>query len=506
MMATARTGAPQLAPAVRAVWQREVLLLTGLVAVALAVRLIGLTRESLWYDEAYSVWISNMNIASLKLLWDWKIEFPLYYLLFYYWLRLFGQGEFAVRLFGALAGTAAVVPMYRLGKELFGRRVGVIAALLLAVSPYHIWYSQEVRMHSWAVLLTLLSLYAFWRVVRGGAWGWWLLHTAVTGLSLHLHYYIGWIVLAENAYYLVYTWRARGGLFSREGWRALRWWLLDQGIVLLIAIPAAAVFLARFVSSNDWGWLVESYHAPGLRELADLIGIYVLGTAFPGPSWLRWGITLGVLALAAWGMWRVYRKRVTEGTAWAGLWLALAALGLPVSLIFILGQFAAVWVYRYLLLFIPGFLLLVAVGIARVPWAGVRLGTLAALGLVCLYAWGGMYVGQHKEDWRGVAAYITAHSGPDDLIVIMDEECRVPFNYYFGPAGARVEVSRFADNATLDQATTDIQAKLQGQRVWLVISHADGSGLEQRIEGLVGLASVPGPEFVGIRLVVFQRS
>ena len=58
---------------------RQGLGLLGLVSLALALRCYRLGAESLWYDEAYSVWSSRMDIRSPRTLWEWRIEFPLYY-------------------------------------------------------------------------------------------------------------------------------------------------------------------------------------------------------------------------------------------------------------------------------------------------------------------------------------------------------------------------------------------------------------------------------------------
>ena len=88
--------------------RRDLWVVGGLTVLALALRFYRLTAESLWYDEAYSVWSSAMDIASPRILWEWQIEFPLYYWLLHVWMRLFGQGESAVRAFGALASAASI--------------------------------------------------------------------------------------------------------------------------------------------------------------------------------------------------------------------------------------------------------------------------------------------------------------------------------------------------------------------------------------------------------------
>jgi len=298
---------------------------------------------------------------------------------------------------------------------------------------------------------------------------------------------------------------------------------LDQLAVLLVAIPAAIVFWERFYFARDWGWLVANYRAPGLGDVVGLFEAYTVGTAFPGPSPLRKVILLVFLALAGWGTLKACRGIWKKEQSGGGLGLTVLALVLPVLCVFLLGQFTAVWVPRYLLLFLPAFLLLVALGVSalqtgynppqteskerlklvsRRPASGAV--ALALCLAASLYSLTGMYSGQQKEDWRGVAAYIAAQASQDDLIVLLDEECRVPFSYYYGSQGERVEVSRFATEAALDQAVAEIKRRQRGGSLWLVVSHAGGAALEERLGAVAGLQRAESPRFVGVELVRYR--
>ena len=120
----------------------------------------------------------------------------LYYLLAWPWTRLFGSGEVGLRSLSALAGTATVVAAYGAGASLVSRRVGLIAAALVAVNPFLIWYSQEARSYAVVTLFVAVGLWLFGRGLAGESRalaGWAL----VSGLALATHYFAVFVVVPE---------------------------------------------------------------------------------------------------------------------------------------------------------------------------------------------------------------------------------------------------------------------------------------------------------------------
>ena len=84
---------------------------------------------------------------------------PAYYLLLHYWTRLAGQTEFALAFFSLAFGLLLIPLTSRLARLVANKPVAVWAALLVAFSPYHIWYSQEVRMYTLGAALGLGAAY-----------------------------------------------------------------------------------------------------------------------------------------------------------------------------------------------------------------------------------------------------------------------------------------------------------------------------------------------------------
>ena len=148
----------------------------GWVALALALllatglRAVNLGGRTLWYDEAFSVRFAEKGLSAMlegtvSHGGDAAEEHPLlYYAGLYVWMRLVGQSPEMVRAFSLLAGVATVAVIGRLAADLFGRRAGLVAALMAAAAPFPIQYAQETRMYA---LMALWLALATWCSVRG---------------------------------------------------------------------------------------------------------------------------------------------------------------------------------------------------------------------------------------------------------------------------------------------------------------------------------------------------
>src|SRR5688572_17902202 len=138
-----------------------------IVALAAVLRLHHIAHDSLWGDEALSVTIAKMPLAKLitHVRW-WEQIPPVHHLLLKVWMICFGDSERSVRMPSAIAGMAGVAVLGLLVARSMGRKTALAAALLLAVSPMHIAYSQECRTYALTVLLGLISCDLFVRLLR----------------------------------------------------------------------------------------------------------------------------------------------------------------------------------------------------------------------------------------------------------------------------------------------------------------------------------------------------
>lgn len=245
----------------------------GIIALALAVRCVGLDAQSIWFDEGWSIHLAREPLLAAlgQIASPGHTHPPGYYLLLMGWERLFGSGVLAMRMLSALIGAATVGAVYALGRRLYDRRTGTLAALLLAFSPAHIVYSQETRMYALLILAGALSAIEYYHsALRGEYWSpWrWALFVAAQVLAAYTHFFAFFVLVTLAGWWLVVIWR-RGGEHRMS---LLRRWLACQAISMLLFLPWLSVALRRAATHATEGAL-----PPSLLAFIDQVWAFLLG-------------------------------------------------------------------------------------------------------------------------------------------------------------------------------------------------------------------------------------
>jgi uncharacterized membrane protein len=183
----------------------DLAVLGGLVALAAVLRFSTLSEQSFWHDEAVTVGRVLKPSLGATINADASSEAtpPAYYVLAWLWTRVFGTSEAGVRALSAVCGVALVPTMYAAARHLLWPRAATMAAALVAVSPFLVWYSQEARAYSLLALLAGLSLLCMARALElpsGGRVAAW---ATVAALALATHYFAVFLVAPEAAWLLL---------------------------------------------------------------------------------------------------------------------------------------------------------------------------------------------------------------------------------------------------------------------------------------------------------------
>ena len=359
-----------------------------ILALGLALRLISL-NQSLWLDEAILA-----NAVSQFSLPDLITKFmptdfnpPLFYLLEWFWGRLFGFSEIALRLPSVIFGLVTVYLVYRLG--------GKLPALLLAVSGLHIYYSQEARMYSLAALAVVGSFY----FIKQKRWGLYLLATLA---AIYSHYLTVLILPAHRKTPL---------------WTKL---VMAMGFLLWLPIFLKQLTAGFEASATAWGELGSL-----TLKAAALIPVkFLIGRISFEPTWL-YGLVV-IPGLLVW-FWLMYLGRRQAKDYW--LWLGVPlVLGLALSL-----KLSVLSYFRFLFL-LPAVYLWLDLGVKKLKktWLLPVILFLVVFNLssASIYLFNSQF---HREDWRGLADYLSA-SNLDQSPVLIYPQVAAPLKYYYaGP-------------------------------------------------------------------------
>ncbi len=433
----------------------------AILLLAFALRLYRLADSNIWWDEGWSVWLARQDLWSIALRTAADEHPPLHYLTLHFWNAIAGESAFAVRFSSLALGTLTVALLYRMGRSMANVWLGLLAALLLAISRFHIWWSQEIKMYSLASLLSLFSLYLFLRLLRDGDWRLWLSFVLVNALALWTHYLTILVLLAENGTMLVLQWTKRGNFRPS----LIRWAAAQIGLIFLFA-PWLYLTLTH---PTVWSSPPPFNFPLFLRMAATVLS---LGVTVEIERYL-WP-TLGFMALVLVGLASLIRapKRERQG----GLLLALTLL-LPPLVIYLLSLPPATSFYaakieaRYLLIFLPAYLLLLAWGIllGRRLWFLGLLASSFVLGSLG-YTLPDYYAGRHlKDDYGTLVGYIGSYWREGDG-VILDTDFSWPIFLYYYEEGPWYGIPN-ALEMTAEEAEYLLSPILaQHPGVWLLMS------------------------------------
>ncbi|GAB4448443.1 MAG: hypothetical protein Kow0031_30970 [Anaerolineae bacterium] len=429
-----------------------VLAITG---VAFFVRLVSLDYQSLWRDEVDSRWFADAPYPELlrQLFAEGQNGF-LYFTFLRPWITLTGASEYALRFPSAVAGTLAVPAGYVLARQLgFGRRVGVMLALLLATSPYLVWYSQEVKMYAIFLLVVVVALIAYLKALTGGGARWWVAFVVAVSLSFYLHILAPLMLPVYLAIALIY-WQ-----HTRRQWRA---WLGSMACLTLPYLPLVIWQLPLLVNDYDSG---HPFY-PLREQTYLLLKLYSSGLVrFIGWSSIALSVFLLLvgLFLPAKPVGRLSRQR----------WLLAAWLLLPFWTIYLISLRVPVFEDRYLIYITPAFYLLLALGVELMSRYS-RLLAATALALVLAVNLAGIWQQQRspiKADFRAAGAYLATRQPPPDNIIIQTPYLRPTFDYYYRRPYrflAGMWTNHDQTEADVDREMRQLTAGLT--EVWLVVS------------------------------------
>jgi mannosyltransferase len=521
--------APPRSPAVASdeldapAWRRRATAaVTALVLTLLAgsVRAVCRPGRPMWFDEGYSIALARESWTTFKLVIGLhEVNGSLFYLLLRGAQRAADAAGFSgdldlARGLAAAFGIATVPLLYAVGARLLDRATGVLAAALLAVNQFHAYFSLEARTYTLAALLATASSYLLVRALDAPALRRFAPYVIAMGLSAYAHFFSAFVFAAHLAVAPLHP-SLRAGAPARGRRRAI------VGLVLSVAGVAFAAWpLVTFVRHGDVGqvsWIARTEWATVSQFFLRIAG-YVRVPApveLPGDTLRSLEVALAAVAIGAW----VLASRRRERRRAFGYAFAVALFVAPLGLTLAVSHWKPLFVDRYLMVAVPGWMLLVAAGLtsSRRAWvvapAAVVIGALSLSGTLRPHPWD-LPPAYRNDD---LARHVLSRAEPGDALVFSFSANLVPFQHHWRELGFAPDAAEIVEPFPLDPLAYERHAWPDQRplserigayrRVWFILSgeQPEVSGAREALAR--DAAVLDDAEFdYGLRAVLYERA
>jgi arylsulfatase A-like enzyme len=229
---------------------------------AAGLRFYELQAQSVWQAEICGLDLLSHATSLHSILFDQttnRESTPLYFILLHFVYQPTGGSLWALRAAGIFLGLLSLPLIYACGRRLMGQYGGMLAALWLALSPYHIIKCRDIRPYPLVLLLGLVSAYTFIRILEQDKKKWWVINIAANVLLVWTHALGCWLLLAEGVILL---------LFLRKPlWRMVAW---SAGHFIFL-IPLAVLMAGRYslvdppLYSTFSDWMSSCFYMDAFR-------------------------------------------------------------------------------------------------------------------------------------------------------------------------------------------------------------------------------------------------
>jgi mannosyltransferase len=310
-----------------------------------------------------------------------------------------------IRLPSLALGVATIPLIFILGRETIGRTPGLIAAAILAASPFSTYYGIEARPYATMGFFLVLSTLALVKAVRTSGRGWWLLYALAAAAAAYSHY-TSVFVLAVQAGWSLWVRRDR-----------LREPLLANLLIVLVYIPwlphvrSRELVIGALTPLNAHGVLVDLTRPIGGYPYASPHAIpTIAGLAVVGAFALMGAFAVGWRARGAWLL-RVDRHN-------GAVLIVALAIATPVGALIYSVLGTDIWEARALYASVPFDALVLAWLLVALPRPVSFAGVAAVLAVLAFATARAVSPRWARPPFRPAAQYLDKVAGPADPVVL----------------------------------------------------------------------------------------
>lgn len=387
---------------------------------ALCLRIYNLGNRVVWYDEADSIASSTRTIVFYQ---DRELAYkPLYFILLKLWIHLFGVSAFWLRMLSVIFGTVSVYFLYLLGREIFEEKLGLLSAFLLAISPFHIYHSQQVRQFTLVTLLAIISLYFFiaylkYQKFKYGA----------------LNFFFSVLLIITYPYGIIFI-VSQIIIFCLTSIKHRNFFISIFTIILSLSLITITVRSLSFIREITW-WIER----PNLLTLKEIFSVFIMGGE-------NYGLGRGSLFKEVYEEFNLLKLTDTAGLLLTipifmrGIYLLskkdLIKKGLIVFFLFTVTLVFAISCFLFNFLIIKHFIIILPIFLLIVSYGMLSLRKELKYSAVFLLIWVSslslcaIYVLDLNINWKHPADLIRSLGMQNDTIILATDKEIAPFLYY----------------------------------------------------------------------------
>lgn len=424
--------------------------------------------KSLWLDEAWSAYQASVPLRVFLggTIGDGYSNMALYHVFLHFWIWLAGSSEISLRAPSVIFATATVPLIYVVGKELFDTEAGSIAALLMAVNVTCVEFAQQARCYAMVEMMVTLATLLFLRATSKPSRQRCVAYTIVGGACAWLHLFGSLVFPAQFL-----------ALFAFPIDRKTLYRLIPcLAIIGLLSVPT--ILFAMATGQSRVAWIPPTTAKAVLRLFMIFAGACLYWGWPQRTGWVLFGSYLIAIAIA------VFRPQHPDRPAVIFL---LGSIALPLTITLVVSVFRPLFEPRYLLVCLPFFILLTAVGLVRIRPGVAAAAVVASMVALSLIQDRKFYDDLPLQDWRGAVNLMAGESKPGDVLIVLPEWNSPPAEYYINrlqphPAFAVVPVpmeqlQRAAENDNPKRALSNFlfsRGVIAQGRIWILTDQQDG--------------------------------
>ncbi|MFH1453805.1 MAG: glycosyltransferase family 39 protein [Armatimonadota bacterium] len=402
---------------------------------ALFLRLYNLGLPSIWVDEAFSIWVAKFDMVPLVQFIAKDAHPPLYFMLLHFWVKLFGTGEFAVRLLSVLFSMGSLCLIYAVSNVVFtDKKYGLLASFLFAISSFSITGADtDVKMYSMLTFLTILSVYFLCRIIKEAKPYLWILYTLTLMLALYTHYFAFFVIFAELVCIILF-YRDKKGTDENANnnmWPGIRPAVIIGLIMLVSFIPWVKPFFDQSFIFDKGEHLPKAtfFHLANLFYYFFTPILSKLDSFFAPFAHLAISFVF-ILSFILMVLGGVKLSKYKSGIVLLVSFLIILLLPFLVSC---MAAEKHVFQARYMTLVFPLFTIIFTCGILSLENRYLKYILIAGFifsNLIFYY----LYTNNSdywKQNWRTVVSYVEEKSRPGDVVFLQVSYNALPFNYYY---------------------------------------------------------------------------